>query len=94
MPSAAIIDDHSLRDTLLAEPALQLEDRESLVRLAAQVQAMSREYRKQATADALCLQEIRTALSPITVAAIPMMRGEVRDLDGLATLVSYLNHAN
>ena len=94
IPSAAIIDDHALRDTLLAEPALQLEDRESLVRLAAQVQTMSREYRKQATADALCLQEIRTALSPITVAAIPMMRGEVRDLDGLATLVSYLNDAN
>jgi hypothetical protein len=87
------VDVDALRETLLAEPALQIVDREALARLATEAGVLALEYREEATEDAGRVAEVREAVAPVPVVAIPLLRGELRDLTALATLVGYLDAA-
>jgi anion-transporting ArsA/GET3 family ATPase len=93
LPQGAEVDVDALRETLLAEPALQIVDREALARLATEAGVLALEYREDATEDAGRVAEVREAVAPVPVVAIPLMRGELRDLTALATLVGYLDAA-
>ncbi len=93
VPSDAEVDVEALRRTLLAEPALQLVDRAALARLAAEAGALAVEYREEAGEDASRVAEVRNAVAPVPVVPIPLMRGELRDLGGLAALVGFLDAA-
>lgn len=89
----AELDGGALARTLLAEPALQLEDREDLNRLAAEATALAADYRAQAAEDAARIAAIRAAVTPLPVVPIPLLRGEVRDLATLATLAGFIDRA-
>lgn len=93
LPEGAEVDVDALRETLLAEPALQIVDREALARLATEAGVLALEYREEATEDAGRVAEVREAVAPVPVVAIPLLRGELRDLTALATLVGYLDAA-
>ena len=70
-----------------------LADGEALARLATEAGVLALEYREDATEDAGRVAEVREAVAPVPVVAIPLMRGELRDLTALATLVGYLDAA-
>ena len=89
----AVVDVESLRRTLLADTALQIVDREALVRLASDAAALANEYRDEATEDAERVAETRIAVAPVQVVSIPLMRGEMRDLTALASLAGALDAA-
>lgn len=93
VPPGNGVDSGALRKMLLAEPSLQLVDPEALVRLAAETTALAEEYHSQAVEDGERVAEVRAAVAPVRVVSIPLMRGEVRDLTGLATLVGFMDGA-
>jgi anion-transporting ArsA/GET3 family ATPase len=91
LPPDAEADGEILRKALLAEPALQLVDRESLVRLAAEAAALAAAYRLEAREDAGRVEEVRGAVAPVPVATVPLLRTEVRDLAALDALAATLD---
>jgi len=93
LPAGAEADLQALQRTLTAEPALQIEDREALSRLASDALALALDYRAQAREDEAWLEEARQAVAPVPVFPVPLLRTEVRDLKGLSMVMGYLDRA-
>ncbi len=91
---ADLVDAASMKDALLAAPALGLYDRQALVELAGRTLGLASRYRARATEDGERLAMLQAAVTPTPVYALPELRDEVRDLPGLVRFADLVRDAH
>lgn len=87
------MDIDTLQRTLKCDPALTLADRGQRKDLAARTLHLSTRYRELAGEDQAHLDVLRSAVSPIPLYRLPLLKGEVRDLGTLARFAAVVKEA-
>jgi len=88
------VDRGVLMEAILSDPALSLLDPEAAKDLAGQTAALAESYEGLASEDCGHIESLKSEMKGIPVFEVPLLRGEVRDLDGLASFAEVIRRSS